>query len=159
MNCHMKTYAANPSMSVPVDLDELLAAYEWVSAGEAAAVDAEAYISRIDGQIHWCGEGVDDEPPEDIEDGTVYIAMPHKSKLDLGRSLALRFVEEHLPRSRGEVEEYFRKRGAYPRFKSLLERAGQFDAWHQYEQAAKEEALSEWCAENGFAASRNATGG
>ena len=146
-------------MSVLVDLDELLAAYEWVSAGEAAAVDAEAYISRIDGQIHWCGEGVDEEPPEDIEDGTAYIAVLRKSELDLGRSLALRFAEEHLPRSWEEVDGYFRQRGAYSRFKSLLERVGQLDAWHQYEQAATEEALSEWCAENGFTASRKAAGG
>jgi hypothetical protein len=141
-------------MNVPVDLDELLAAHEWVSAGEAAAVDAEAYISRIDGQIHWCGEGVDEELPEDIEDGSLYIAVPHKSELGLGRSLALRFAEEHLPRSWEEVDGYFRKRGAYSRFKSLLERVGRLDAWHQYEQAAKEEALREWCAENGFTASQ-----
>jgi hypothetical protein len=146
-------------MSVMVDLDELLSAYEWVSAGEAAAVDAEAYINRIDGQIHWCGEGVDEERPEDMEDGTVHIAVPHRSELDLGRPLALRFAEEHLPRSREEVDGYFRKRGAYSRFKSLLERVGQLDAWYQYEQAAKEEALRKWCAENGFTASRNAAGG
>lgn len=145
-------------MSVSIDLDELLAAYEWVSAGEAAAVDAEAYVSRLNGQIHWCGEGIDEDPPEDIEDGSLYVAVPHKSELDLGRSLALRFVEEHLPRSRAEVSDYFRRRGAYSRFKSLLERVGQLDAWHQYEQAAKEEVLSEWCAENDFTVSRKAAG-
>lgn len=137
-------------MSVKVDLDELLSSQEWVSAGEAAGVDAEAYVSRLDGQIHWCGEGVDEDCPEDIDDGTVYIAVPRQSELDLGRSLALRFTEEHLPRSRDEVEGYFRKRGAYSRFKSLLERAGQLTAWYQYEQAAQKQALSEWCAENGF---------
>ena len=146
-------------MRVPVDLDDLLVAYEWVSAGEAAAVDAEAYVSRVDGQIQWVGEGVEEETPEDIEDGSLYICVPHKSELDLGRSLALRFIEEHLPQKRQEVEGFFRKRGAYSRFKSLLERSRQLDAWHHYEQAAKEAALKEWCAENGFAASRKAAGG
>lgn len=145
-------------MSIPVDLDDLLSAFEWMSAGEAATVDAEAYISRIDGHIHWCGEGVDDEPPEDIEDEAVYVAVPHKSELHLGRSLALRFTEEHLPQSRGDVVGYFHKQGAYARFKSLLERAGLLDAWHQYEQTAKEEALSQWCSENGFTVSRRAAG-
>jgi len=135
---------------VHVDLDELLDALEWVSAGETAAVDAEVYIRRIDGQILWCGEGVDEEPPEDIEDGTVYIAVPRLREFDLGRSLAVRFVEEHLPRSLEEVENYFRRRGAYSRLKSLLERVGQLEAWYRYEKAAKEEALKEWCAENGF---------
>ena len=33
-------------MSVPVSFDDLLAAYEWVSAGEVAALDCEAYVSR-----------------------------------------------------------------------------------------------------------------
>lgn len=51
-------------MSVPVSFDELLAAYEWVSAGEIAALDCEAYISRATGTGHWCGEGTDEEPPE-----------------------------------------------------------------------------------------------
>jgi hypothetical protein len=86
-------------MSVSVDLDDLLAAYEWVSAGEVAALDAEAYIDRLTGQIHWCGEGVDEEAPEDIDDESLYIAVPHKSEFDLGRSLALAFVDEYLPHS------------------------------------------------------------
>ena len=137
-------------MGPPVSLDELLSAQEWVSAGEAAAFDCEAYVSRATGKVHWCGEGVDEEPPEDIEDGSLYIAVPHKADFHLGRSLALRFVEERLPRERETVYDYFRKRGAYSRFKSLLAQLGELDAWYQYEQAAKETALREWCAENGF---------
>jgi hypothetical protein len=145
-------------MSVPVDLAELLAAYEWVSAGEAAAIDAEAYIGRLTGKVHWCGEGIDEEPPDDIEDGSLYIAVPHRTEFDLGRSLAIRFVEENLPHFRETVREHFRRPGAYARFKTLLERAGELDAWYQYEQLAKEEALGEWCLENGFVLSRNVSG-
>lgn len=137
-------------MSEPVSLDELLSAQEWVSAGETAALDCEAYVSRATGKVHWCGEGVDEELPEDIEDGSLYVAVPHKAEFHLGRSLALRFVEERLPRERETVYEYFRMRGAYSRFKSLLEHVGELDAWHQYEQAAREAALREWCSDNGF---------
>jgi len=137
-------------MRVPVSFDELLAAYEWVSAGEVAALECEAYISRASGTVHWCGEGVDEEPPEDIEDGSLYIAVPRKNEFDLGRSLALRFVEEHLPGSRETVYGFFRKRGAYSHFKALLAHAGQLDAWHAYEEAATENALREWCEENGL---------
>jgi len=36
---------------VSISLDELLAAYEWVSAGEDAACDCEAYVSRVTGKI------------------------------------------------------------------------------------------------------------
>ena len=137
-------------MSVPVNFDELIAAYEWVSTGETIAMDCEAYISRATGAIHWCGEGVEEEPPEDIEDGTLYIAVPHKNEFNLGRALAIRFVEEHLPRSLEAVNGFFRKRGAYPKFKSLLASSGQLDAWHKYEESATESALREWCEENGF---------
>ena len=137
-------------MSVPVRLDELLAALDWVSAGEVAALDCDAYLSRTNGTVHWCGEGIDEEPPEGLEDGSLYIALPRKSEFDLGRSLAFRFVEERLPHERETVRDYFRRRGAYARFKSLLAHLGQLDEWHQYEQVATETALREWCAENGF---------
>jgi len=138
------------TMSVPVKFDDLFAAYEWVSGGEALGMDCEAYISRTTGMIHWYGEGVDEEPPEDIEDGTLYVAVPRKNEFDLGRALALRFVEEHLPRSREAVHAFFRKRGAYGKFKSLLASSGQLDAWHEYEAAATDSALREWCEENAF---------
>jgi hypothetical protein len=137
-------------MNVPVNFVELLAAYEWVSEGETLAMDCEAYISRSTGTVHWRGEGVDEELPQDIDDGKVYIAVPHKNEFDLGRSLAFRFVEEQVPQSRETVRELFRKRGAYAKFKSLLERGGQLDAWHRYEAAATEVALRKWCGENGI---------
>ena len=137
-------------MSVPVSLDEVFNAYEWVSTGEVAALDCEAYVSRATGAVIWCGEGADEEPPEDIDDDSLYIAVPRRNELHLGRSLAIRFVEEHLPPSREAVYGFFRKPGAYAHFKSLLAHAGQLNAWHAYEQAAIENALGEWCEENGF---------
>lgn len=137
-------------MSVRVALDELLAALEWVSAGEAAALDCEAYINRVTGKVYWSGEGVDEQLPENIADESLYIAVPDKRDFDLGRSLALRFAEECLPDSYDTIHDYFRKRGAFPRFKSLLEQAGKLEAWYQYEQSAIESALREWCEENGL---------
>jgi len=138
-------------MSVSVSLSELLDACAWVSSGDAAGLDAGARISRKTGAIHWSGEGVDEEPPnDDDDDESLYVDVPHKNELDLGRSLALQFVQEHLPRSLETVSGFFRKRGAYSHFKALLEKAGQLDAWHRYEAAATEHALREWCEENGF---------
>jgi hypothetical protein len=141
-------------MSTSVNLQDLLAAFEWIGAGEAAGVDCEAYVSRATGAIHWSGEGADEELPEDIEDETKYVAVPGKSDLELGRSLALRFVEERLPDSYELVHQYFRKKGAYSRFKAELERAGQLEAWYEYEQRAIEESLREWGEENGFVLER-----
>lgn len=137
-------------MNVLIKLDELLSAFDWVGEGESLGVDCEAYVCRATGAIHWYGEGVDAEPPEDIDDVARYIAVPRKSEFDLGASLAIRFTEEHLPQSRDTVRDFFRKRGAFGRFKSLLASTGQLDAWHRYEDAAIERALRDWCADNGF---------
>jgi hypothetical protein len=139
---------------VPVSLEDLLCAFHWLSAGDSAAIECAAYVSRATGKVYWSGEGVDEELPEDIEDGTAYVAVPEKSELELGRSLALRFVEERLPGEYANVSQFFRGRGAYSRFKSLLERAGQLDAWHSYESSAIEDALVAWCEQHGFTCTR-----
>jgi hypothetical protein len=136
-------------MSVPVKLEELRAAYEWISA-ETLSMDCEAYVSRIAGTVHWLGDGVEEEAPQDIDDGALYIAVPSKGDLDLGRPLAFAFVDEYLPHARESVHEYFRKRGAYGKFKSLLASSGQLDAWYNYEEVAIQRALCDWCEANGF---------
>jgi hypothetical protein len=41
------------------------------------------------------------------------------------------------------------------RFKSLLLRRGQLDAWHRFEENATVRALGEWCDENGFDMSKD----
>jgi hypothetical protein len=136
-------------MSATVQFADLLEAFEWVSA--SATYETAAYVSRTTGKVYWSSaEGLDEELPEDIEDGAVYVAVPHKNDLDLGRNLALRFVSERLPRSYDTVSGYFGSRGAYARFKGLLERAAQLDAWYKYEEAAVEQALREWGKEEGL---------
>jgi hypothetical protein len=141
-------------VSTPVSLEDLLAAFDWISAGDSAAIECAAYVSKATGRVHWSGEGIDDELPEDIEDGTIYVAIPDKSELELGRSLALRFVEDHLPHEYETVYQFFRRRGAYSHFKSLLERAGQLQAWHAYECNAIEDALLDWAEQHGFDCAR-----
>ena len=123
---------------------------EFVSAGETAGIDCAAYVNRASGEIHWVGDGVPEDPPDDLEDGTLYVAVPTQSALDLGRSVALSFAAARLPDSYDVVRGYFAKRGAYQRFKALLERTGQLDAWYAFEKATVEERLREWCDENGF---------
>lgn len=114
-------------MNTSVILEDLVAALEWVSAGESAAMDSAAYVSKAAGKVHWSGEGVDEELPPSIEDATLYVAVPGKSELGLGRSLALRFAQDHFTEQTESVHQIFSKRGAYPRFKSLLDRAGLFE--------------------------------
>lgn len=103
--------------------DDLLAAYEWVSSSPG---DSEAFVSRITGNVHWSSNTMelDDDLPEDIEDTCIYVAVPNKHDLNLGKNLALTFAEEQLSDSYQTVADFFRRRGAYGRFKDLLERKG-----------------------------------
>jgi hypothetical protein len=135
-----------------VNFSELLDAFLWVS-GADAFTEQEAYISRRTGHIHWTGTGefgIEEDVPEDIGDPDLYVGVPSKKDLNLGRGLVFRFVDEHLADSYELVYEFFRRRGAYARFKDLLEKKGLLELWHDYESAATEQALREWCAEEGL---------
>jgi hypothetical protein len=137
-------------MSTPIKLRDLLEAFEWVDAGEVAGIDSQAYVNRLTGAVHFSGELMEEELPADIEDESLYLEVPGKQELDLGRNLALRFTREQLPDSFDVVADFFRKKGAYSRFKSLLERTGRLDAWYRYEEQATEQALREWAEVNGL---------
>ena len=134
--------------STPVSFDELLAGLEWVSA--AGPFENEAYVNRISGKIFWSSSSADVEEdlPEDIEDDKLYLAIPSKGDLGLGRELASRFVEAHLPEFYELTCGYFQSRGAYPRFKAFLDRKDRLEHWYAFEQTAVEEALRTWSAEN-----------
>ncbi len=90
----------------------------------------------------------DGELPEDIEDGSIYIAAPHKNDLNLGRELVFDFVEAVAPQHQSKVESYFNQRGAYSKFKALLERESLLDEWYKYEAEAIRKALLWWASEN-----------
>jgi hypothetical protein len=135
--------------SAPVKFDDLLAAYEWVS---SSPYDNNAFVSRVTGNVHWSSSmaDFDEDLPKDIEDGSIYVAVPNKHDLNLGRNLALTFVEEQLADAYQTVANFFHQRGAYGRFKDLLERKGCLEAWYDYEAKATELALREWAIEEGL---------
>ena len=137
-------------MSTPVKHSDLVEALEWVSSG--LPFENAAYISRETGEVYWASDpdDLDIVLPEDIEDSTRYIAVPHKNDLDLGRGLVTRFVEAQCPDLYETIRGYFRERGAYARFKELLERKGLLEAWYRHEASETEQALRDWVAENDF---------
>lgn len=136
--------------SAPVKFDDLLSAYAWVSS--SSPVENEAFVSRVTGNVHWSSSMIDldEELPDDIEDGSIYVPVPHKYDLNLGKNLALTFAEEQLADSYETVSNLFRQRGAYGKFKDLLERKDRLEAWYEYEAHATEIALREWAAEQGL---------
>ncbi len=133
-----------------VRLKDLELAYDFVSS--LALYECAAYISRQAGEIFWVSEAVaDTEPaPDDVDNPALYIAVPHKMDLDLGKSLVFRFVRAELPEFYDEVRDIFRSKGAYSRFKALLERNDQLEQWYRYEESETLAALREWCEQEGI---------
>jgi Uncharacterised protein family (UPF0158) len=133
-----------------VEFSELLDAFEFDSLGED--FDHHSYINADTGAVFWVSpdHDWDDEVPDDFETSDRYIPVPHKRDLGLGRGLALSFAEEELPDHYGPVDGFFRKKGAYRRFKDFLDARGLLERWYDFEQRSTEEALRSWCRENGI---------
>ncbi|HBO42860.1 MAG TPA: hypothetical protein DD670_02780 [Planctomycetaceae bacterium] len=122
-------------------------AFEFVSS--ASQFENEAILSLDTGETYFVSGMFDsDELPDDIETSDRYVRLPHKNDLDLGKALVRRFVARHMPDAFDEVESFFRRRGAYARFKDLLDHRGMLDEWHAYENAQTKASLRQWCADN-----------
>jgi len=108
-----------------------------------------AYLCKETGEIFYTSEmGDSDELPEDIDDPEKYVTIPHKNELDLGKALVIEFTSEYLPEELDRVYAIFRRKGAYSRYKDLLERKGALEDWYKFENERQKAALKEWCREN-----------
>jgi hypothetical protein len=108
-----------------------------------------AYLNKETGETYYVSTlGDSDELPADLEENEKYINIPHKNDLNLGRELVFDFITASLPDEYERVRGIFSRKGAYARFKDLLEDKGQLEAWYKFEQKATEEALRAWCTEN-----------
>ncbi len=89
-----KSPPAEPKSRTCIRYDDLLSAFDWVSA--AAPSEHSAFVSRQTGRLHWASSShhLEEELPEDIDDATLYVAVPHKYDLDLGKDLVWRFADE-----------------------------------------------------------------
>ena len=134
--------------SVSISYSDLSIAFDFVSSAQPS--EAEAYISVDTGEIYFVSAAAGiNELPEDDEDTSNYISVPHKNELNLGRRLAFNFVDAELPGESDKVEKFFRRPGAYGKFKNLLASHGMLEKWYAFEASAVEEALREWCQESG----------
>jgi hypothetical protein len=133
---------------VTVKYDDISAAFDFVSF--AAPMEHQAYVCLETGAIYWVSElnPIEEEVPDDLGESDQYVAIPHKNDLDLGSDLALRFAAAELPQQYSRVEDLFRHRGAYARFKELLAAEGCLDKWYAFEAESTERALRNWCQEN-----------
>ncbi len=125
---------------------------EWVSSD---FLDNEAYICLRTGRIYWISGdpgAIDEEEeiPEDIHDSDKYLPAPDKRELDLGNRLVFDFVRQFVPQRYDDVREMFRRKGAYRRFKDLLERQGLLEEWYRFSDEQEAKALAEWCEVEGL---------
>jgi len=130
-----------------VNFQDIKNAFDFVSSGQM--FENEAYLNKETGEIFWkSGLGDDfEELPEDLDDEK-YVSIPHKNELDLGKRLVLEFACQYLPEDVEEIKEIFRARGAYRKFKALLERTDMVEKWYEYEFQEEEKALRAWCEES-----------
>ena len=129
-----------------IDFGEIENAFLFMSMGPNYG--NTVVLSRETGEMYYQSNyGDSDELPEDIDDDK-YIELPDKNELDLGKQLALRFVTAFMPEKIDKVLEIFNRKGAYARYKDLLEYEGKLDKWYAYENEAQERALKEWCSSN-----------
>jgi hypothetical protein len=132
-------------MPVSVDWTELLNTFEFASLGQPG--EHEAVLCRKTGKFLWHTDLEEDIEawPDDADDEEKYISIPHKKELDLGKPLVLEFARQFLPDEFNEVRRMFDRRGAYARFRDLLQRKRALDRWYEFEAKATEAALREWC--------------
>jgi hypothetical protein len=139
--------SSGPAM---VDVDDLVIALEFASVGEVYG--NQAFVSVKTGKIFFKSEdlGIQEDAPADLETSEEFLCLPNKRQLGLGRDLVFAFVEEKLPGKWADVREFFRRRGAYARFKDMLESCNMLEAWYKYEETRTEEELRRWCEDNGL---------
>lgn len=131
-----------------VNYTDLRNAFEFVSSGSPS--QHNAYICIGTGAIYWTSNlhELEEVVPEELASSDCYIAIPHKNDFKLGQQLALAFINQELPYEYNFVASLFRRRGAYRRFKELLQSQGVLEGWYAFEADASDAALLNWCADN-----------
>jgi hypothetical protein len=111
-----------------------------------------AFLDRSTEKIYYQSSYADfdgsDELSEEDYDPEIHIKIPHKNDLNLGRDLVFRFVEQNIPDMYETVYQIFKKRGAYSRYKDLLDSKGVLQQWYDFENRHEQTALLKWCEEN-----------
>lgn len=127
-----------------VTFSEIQDAFGFVNSAECGM--NTAILCKDTGKIYYHSEsGTIDEIDEDEFDCDIFIRIPHKNDLDLGEELVFEFAELHLANESQYVQRIFQSRGAYGRFKDLLERKGLLQSWYDFENRREEQALRQWC--------------
>ncbi len=90
------------------------------------------------------GDPENDELYEERFDCSNFIEIPHKNDLGLGVDLVIEFAQERMPGDIDRIISFFGSRGAYRRFRDLLEHRGLLQCWYDFEKERDKEAPRKW---------------
>jgi hypothetical protein len=108
-----------------------------------------AILNKETGRLYYRSEMGDlDEISDEDFDRDTCIKIPHKKELGFGQDLVFEFVEKHLPDEYDRIHYFFRKHGAFSRYKNLLESKGLLQSWFDFESKREEQVLRQWCKDN-----------
>ena len=79
-----------------------------------------------------------------------FVQVPHKNDLDLGANMVLEFAEHFMPEDYYKIRSIFKTRGAYRKFKVILDQKRMLQAWEDFESKTLENALRKWCKGKGI---------
>jgi hypothetical protein len=133
---------------MPIKFNDIFDAFSFVSMGEMFMNSAILCLKT--GEVFYISDfGDSDELPDDIDDPK-YIEIPHKNELNLGKPLVLEFTVTHILEDFAQVDTFFQRRGAYAKFKNLLNTKGLLAEWYEFEEQEQVKALKDWCKDNGI---------
>jgi hypothetical protein len=133
---------------MPIKFNDIFDAFSFVSMGEMFMNSAILCLKT--GEVFYISDfGDSDELPDDIDDPK-YIEIPHKNELNLGKPLVLEFTVTHILEDFAQVDSFFQRRGAYAKFKNLLNTKGLLAEWYEFEEQEQVKALKDWCKDNGI---------
>lgn len=139
-----------------VNFSDLEDAYLFVNGG--TMFDNHAYVCRDTGRIYWTSDDELEEVSDDLGTSDRYVEVPDQRDLDLGEVLVMEFMDQHMRDDYNLVAGFFRRRGAYGRFKDFLDSKDRLEAWYAFENEAVRRALREWREENGLEVVEKSTG-
>ena len=99
---------------MPTSIAELIDGLEIASLSDMG--ECQAFICRQSCKVYTrmdpldVGDEMNEDLPDDIDDGEKYVQLPDKRELNLGKPLVLDFVREVLPEDFDDVRDMFRRR-------------------------------------------------
>jgi hypothetical protein len=129
-----------------IDYSSLEMAFEFVS--DEYGEENAAYLDRLSGEIHYDSDDSEEVLPDDLFTDDKYVEIPSKQGFGLGKPLVIDFTQQYLSSELNVVYGFFSSRGAYAKFKTLLEKRELLQTWYTFEEVALKKAILKWCEDN-----------